>query len=266
MVINPRFNNAQPFSEGLAHVFLNHEVVYIDKTGRVVFKPKEENCAGGRSDEDDRFSEGLVRMRDGEKIGYMDRFGNVVIKPRFSNGAAFSEGMARVEIKDKDGNYRLCFIDRTGKIVIDTRFNTDADFERNATDFSEGWAGITEGLCPNVLKEEQWAFIDKTGRIALTTKFFYASKFSEGLAAVYDSKSNKSGSIDKAGKLVVPLEYDSVGPCSEGLIDVRIAEQVKRKARHRKSPPVLKKDDEESVSVRRVTIAYHWSADKVDEK
>ena len=134
-------------------------------------------------------------MRDGEKIGYMDRFGNVVIKPRFRNGAAFSEGMARVKVKAKDGDYRLCFIDRTGKIVIDTRFNTDADFERNSTDFSEGWAGLTEELRPNVLKEEQWAFIDKTGRIALTTRYFYAGKFSEGLAAVYDSKANKCGSI-----------------------------------------------------------------------
>jgi hypothetical protein len=64
----------------------------------------------------------------------------------------------------------------------------------------------------------------------------------------------------------VPLEYDSVGPCSEGLIDVRITEQVKRKARRRESAPMLKKEDEESRSVRRVTVAYHWSANKEDKK
>ena len=74
----------------------------------------------------------------------MDKTGQTVIPPRFNEAMAFSEGLARIEVNDEEGQYRLAFIDKTGKIAIRTKFSTDGDLERNSTDFSEGLASQTE--------------------------------------------------------------------------------------------------------------------------
>ena len=39
----------------------------------------------------------------------------------------------------------------------------------------------------------------------------------DGLATVYDAETNKWGFIDKAGKVVVPVQYQGTNDFSEGL-------------------------------------------------
>jgi hypothetical protein len=249
-VIGPRNMHANPFNDGLALVTLDpqkpagiarmmrqlekarSQTAYINKQGEIVFSPDEKRMLGGRSDDEMRYSEGLIPMRRRNKVGYVDLTGKFVIQPQFLNVGAFSEGLARVEIRKGKYESRLAFIDHTGEIVIDTDINTDADFERNSTNFSEGWAGFSEGLNPNVLKAgETWGFLDRTGRVVLETPYFYAGSFREGLATVYDSETNKRGSIDKTGALIIPLEYDSVGEFSEGLAVVGVAVEVELEAK-----------------------------------
>ena len=135
-------------------------------------------------------------------------------------------GYAKESVVDaggETGHGKLAYIDRSGKVIIPTPFNTDGDFERNTTDFSEGLASLSEGLARSVTGGD-WVYINRRGEIVLTTSFDYAGAFSEGLACVYDSDSNKWGFIDLTGKVVIPLRYDSVSlfGFSEGLAAVAV--------------------------------------------
>ncbi len=98
MVIAPQFNQAGPFSEGLAAVETSARVVgthvvdiawgFIDKAG-ILKIPDRYDFAGN-------FSEGLARVaiRTGVSEGYIDHDGKMVIAPRFEQVWDFSDGLA----------------------------------------------------------------------------------------------------------------------------------------------------------------------------
>lgn len=65
VVINPKYESASPFSEGLASVRLGGKDGYIDKTGRMVIAPQ--------FDQADSFSEGIARVAVHGKFGFIRR-------------------------------------------------------------------------------------------------------------------------------------------------------------------------------------------------
>jgi len=105
IVIQPQFDEADEFSEGLAPVRVGDKWGYIDPTGRIVIKPQY-----GRVGE---FSEGLAAVSvPGGKEGYMDRAQRIVIQPQFDKAWPFVGGLARVKIGDKVG-----YIDKKGNYI-----------------------------------------------------------------------------------------------------------------------------------------------------
>jgi hypothetical protein len=255
-VIEPQFESAMSFSEGLAGVQVGELWGFIDKTGRVSIKPQY-NAVSSFSEEvavvlkgndvgligkagqsiffrsmnelelniyeNARLSEGLLVAFDKvkSKSGFIDKTGKYVIEPKFDDAAPFSEGLARVTIK-VSGEGKVGFIDHNGQFAIPPKFNTDAEFHRNSTDFSEGLASLTENLRPTITKQEKFVYIDKKGTIVFFTNFFYAGPFRDGLAVVYDAKREKWGYIDKSGKVAIPIKYDVASDFSEGLAVVAI--------------------------------------------
>ena len=99
IVINPQFEYARSFSEGLAAVFIGGKCGFIDKTGRIVINPQ--------FGEAKRFTDGLAAVRIGDdttgKWGFIDKTGHYVINPQFDYARSFSEGLAAVSIGDKWG-------------------------------------------------------------------------------------------------------------------------------------------------------------------
>jgi len=77
IVIDPQFDGAYNFSEGLAAVKVGDKWGYIDKTGKIVIDPQFYWA--------DSFSEGLALVRVGEikpgKWGYIDNTGRYVWEP-----------------------------------------------------------------------------------------------------------------------------------------------------------------------------------------
>src|SRR5262249_45828952 len=121
VVIPPRFDDAGPFSEGLAAVRVGGKFGYIDKTGRVVIEPQFDYAG--------TFSEGVASAGIGPKNGYIDKTGTFVITPQLMvvDLAAFSEGLAAVRVGEfLSGKWG--FIDREGKLVIDPDFDTVGSF------------------------------------------------------------------------------------------------------------------------------------------
>ncbi|WP_170880351.1 WG repeat-containing protein [Paenibacillus odorifer] len=192
-VIAPQYDYARSFNEGLADVRKDGKYGFIDKTGKEVIVPKYDNVHS--------FSEGLATVIKGGKYGFIDKTGREVIASQYYEADNFSEGLARIETEDgKHG-----FIDKTGKEVIAPKYD-DAD------SFSEGLA--------RVVKTEygEEGFIDKTGKEVIAPKYEIVNSFSEGLAMV--RKNGKFGFIDKTGKEVIAPKYDSAYSFSEGLARV----------------------------------------------
>ncbi|HRX49599.1 MAG TPA: WG repeat-containing protein [Spirochaetota bacterium] len=135
ITIEPRFDYALSFSEGLACVQINNKWGYIDSTGQIIIEPQFDDIPGN-------FKEGLVRIAKfdkepalfpdseiittGSKFGYADREGNIIIEPQYTQAEDFSEGLAAVKIEDKYG-----YINREGVTVIDFIFDHAESFYMN---------------------------------------------------------------------------------------------------------------------------------------
>lgn len=173
------------FHEGLCPVMVDpdHEYFgYIDTTGKRAFP--------GIYFGDVDFSEGLacvseIIKTDGEnivKIGYIDTTGKMVINLPEDNGGPFHGGVAPV----RTPGGAIYFIDKTGKQVfeLDKRYKT-------VEHYGEGTWIVWDG--------ENMGYIDNTGKTIVPCRYYAYKPFSEGLAAVRESKDGRWGFVDKKG-------------------------------------------------------------------
>ena len=240
VVIQPQFDDAQDFSEGLALVVSKGQKQFIDETGRVVIIPKDFEPINGftdglaRGDITNRsytkgyidksgklvidtqamgaceFSEGLACVST-SKWGFIDPSGRYVIKPQFDEVSYFHDGFATFTVWDQSGasQHKRGYLDKTGKIVVEARFDV-------AQSFSEGLAAVGIGSGDDY----KFGFIDKTGKMVIDPQFQWAFGFSEGLAAV--KVANKWGYIDKKGSWIIRPTFDNADPFSEGVAAVAV--------------------------------------------
>jgi hypothetical protein len=164
VMIEPQYEIAGGFSEGLAAVAMNREWGYIDISGKTVIEFKYDAALN--------FSDGLAAVSENGLWGYIDKTGNTVIPCQFEGAGDFSEGLAPVMTRssgvDPDVHeikvmkvHLFCsvsdrsswgYIDKTGKIVIPAQY-------RNVGLFSEGRARVQVG--------DKWGYIDNTGTMVI---------------------------------------------------------------------------------------------------
>ncbi len=216
IVIQGEFDEAYDFAEGVAVIKEGNIYSFIDKTGRKLVSMDSAEIQLGYQ-ENPKFSEGFIAACNVPtgKHGFLDKTGKFVIEPKFQNVANFSEGLARASVKVNNREY-LGFIDLKGNFMIPPKFDIDSDFQRSAYDFSEGLASLISAPAMT-----DFVYIDRSGKIVLRTSYFYAGAFKDGLAIVYDNKTDKRGFINKSGELVIPLVYSDAKAFSEGLSLVR---------------------------------------------
>ncbi len=124
-VIEPRFDHAFPFTEGLARVMVDSLYGYIDRSGELVIPNRYRNAG--------QFAEGLARVGINAGFGFIDREGRVVIDPIYADAGSFSEGLAPVRL-----DYEWGFVNTKGLLVISTRFS-------HAHKFRNGIAQVRDG-------------------------------------------------------------------------------------------------------------------------
>ena len=130
--IKPQFEDARPFSEGLASVKIEGRWGYIDKSGEYVIRPQFDDAW--------LFSEGLAHVAIGDRWGYINKTGKYVINPQFDYARPFEDGLALVEIDGKWG-----FINKIGEYAIEPQFSF-VDYTRPLAGlFPEGLAGVAIG-------------------------------------------------------------------------------------------------------------------------
>ena len=82
-VIEPKFENAKRFSEGLAAVRIEGKFGYIDTTGEIVITPKFDQAG--------MFDQGLSVAGGPTAVGIIDRSGEYVVEPSFKQAIIFSD-------------------------------------------------------------------------------------------------------------------------------------------------------------------------------
>lgn len=215
IVIEPVFEKAYHFTDGLAAVQKEGLWGFIDTSGRIVIEPQFISVG--------LFSDGLATFRQkrySDKEGYIDKTGKVVIKPQFDMAEPFRNGLARVGFATLKGRLlsmvadvgvecEYKFIDRTGKIVP----------EPSPLHYATGEPGE---LIP-FRKDGRAGYLNAKGEVVIEPQFDVASPFSEGLARA--SKDKLSGFIDKRGEWVIPPRFEYAGDFSEGLAGVSLGEE-----------------------------------------
>lgn len=210
IIIEPKYDDANPFSEGLASVgqgdYDTGKFGFIDKQGKIIVP--------FIYDEAESFGEGLAKVGIGDnktrKYGFIDKTGKVIIPISYDAVYSFSGDLAAVCQHETPESKKCGFIDKSGKESIPLKYQ-DAD------SFSEGLSVVKQN--------GKYGFIDKTGNLVIPLKYDNANSFSEGLAMV--TKAGKSGFIDKTGNVAIPLMYDDstsnegVGSFHEGLASLQ---------------------------------------------
>jgi hypothetical protein len=135
--IQPAFESARDFQEGLAAVRIGGLWGYIGVDGKLAIPQRFEQAQS--------FREGLAAVKTHGKWGFVDRAGALVIPARFESVEPFSDSLA-IAYSDA-GSY---YIDRTGQTKIAGPF-------REATPFVHGLAAV-------LLTDEHIVYINKAGQ------------------------------------------------------------------------------------------------------
>jgi hypothetical protein len=150
-------------------------------------------------------SDGLFTVTEGAYTAYFDTAGNQVLpfSNKYESYGNFTEGLARVMVNEKWG-----FINRLGEEVIPPQFHyTD--------EFSDGRAIVRN-------ENELHGAIDEQGRLVIGYQFAALTNFEKGYAKFGDLKT--WGLIDKAGNIVVPQIYISIGRVYRNTVTVQVLE------------------------------------------
>lgn len=229
-VLSPPFAIAQEYkSDNWFPVYIDGKAGYIDRTGKIVLEPKYDG-ASFFSEGLARVSFGRdTIITQGFSQGFIDETGKVVIQPQWDVVSHFSEGLAavgfdqtkqKIEIKGRVLGYtsashtwyRWGFIDKTGKTVIEAIFS-------DISEFRDGIAAANTDPY-----EPKYGFIDKVGKWIIQPQFENTNQFSEGLARIFVR--GKYGYIDKTGKIVLKPKYSAARDFSEGLACVKLGGDV----------------------------------------
>lgn len=195
VVVDFKYDRTSTFSEGYGLVTIKKpekKIHLIDAKGEIVFEIPD-NISRMKP-----FSHGLAAVKDKESrlFGYMDTKGTIVIPFQYDIAKDFSEGLAKVEYKDDQGNRMVGYIDTEGKQV----FKDDKWLKGN---FSDGLAHI------RTIKNDKffYGFIDKSGKVVIEPRFKKISPFSEGLAFVEEN--GKIQIINKQGEPEITFDFET---------------------------------------------------------
>jgi len=174
IVIEPNYEYALPFSDGLAVVKINGLYYFINKCGEIVLGGYEKAFS---------FHEGMAWVKNNGKIGCINTRGEIVFyKDCYPHN--YSDGLALI-----DGTI---YIDYLGKTIIDISNN-----------YTEG-KSFNEGLAP-VINNGKWGYINKDMKLVIPCLYDDAEPFYEGYAAV--KINDRWGFINKNNEILIKPEY-----------------------------------------------------------
>lgn len=230
-----KFDEAHPFSEGLARIKKDHKYGYINTNGEIVIPcaylwaddfshglasvGSSEWCVDGFINDKGemviinnygrtrRFSEGLAAVEKDGLWGYINTKGELVIPHQFAEAHEFSDGLAQVMYKDRrwgsSRSWDRGYINTKGEVLIKnrgTRIYHDSD-DRDTEYFSNGF--IRDVMRGRI------GYLNTKGETVIPYRYEQASIFTNGYAFV-ETREGKKGFINTQGEMVceVPSNID----------------------------------------------------------
>lgn len=187
VIVQPIYEQAKDFSEGLGNVKRMGWWGYVNKFGKSIIPFS--------FDESYPHHDGLAGARKDYYWGFIDRLGNTVIPFEYSLVKNFSEGLAAVK---KDG--RWGYIDKQGTVIIPLEYD-------DAGEFRQGLAAVKFG--------GKWGYIDTYGMRAIDVQYDEAQEFGNGYAAV--RRGNSWGYIDLNGEQALDFVYEGATRFCDGV-------------------------------------------------
>ena len=140
--------------------------------------------------------------------------GKLVVPPSYGSIDPFSEGYARVCSNGKCG-----YINPAGELVIPCEYGVLSQQVSEGVVWLQEVTGKTNGI-PGAGKMK---CVDLNLAPVTLTTYDEALPFSDGLSAVSNRQGDGliAGVIDHTGALVIPMEYENIGQCVDGLIPVK---------------------------------------------
>lgn len=211
-LIEPKYESALPFSEGLAIVKHNRKTLVINKAGNTVYSTRYHFPQESKNGEYVVIKKSLLYILTGlgqtksvikknkyytkanyvttlypklepfgdtrTGCGYRDSTGIIVVEPGVYHSCfAFREGLAMVFVNIGE-SIHVGFIDHKGSIAISPR-----DWQTSDLGFSNGFCKVRNRTI-NTEGYDKWGYIDKTGKLVIPYLFDNAEDFTEDCACV----------------------------------------------------------------------------------
>jgi hypothetical protein len=184
-VVVPKYVNIENYYKDYAVVAIEVDQVSKKVLWGIVDKKTGKEIIPCKYEAIDGVFEGMISAKQGGLWGFINLKGEWVISPKYIKDGykkiKFKEGLA-VVTTDTSINKKYGVIDKTGKIVIPFIYN-------QLEDFQEGLAAANKG---KILKRGRYSWQIET------------------------VSAGKTGYINKAGKTIVPFEYDGGGFFEKG--------------------------------------------------
>ena len=249
-------NLALDFSEGLAALRIDGKCGFINKKGELVIPAIYDGnfWHGEWWNYLPKFHDGIVRLRKDDYSGCIDKTGKVVIPFEYywlGNGwtGFFNAGLGIIDKYFEDNNRKCGLIDKNGNFVvplgqydgisdfngalafvmdydiggeygayIDKTGKLVTDFEYYADQWCNWYYMPSSEDMTIAQKGGKFGFLDNKGNEAVPFEYDMVEPFSDGLAYVWDRENEKSGYVDKTGKLIIQNnDYNMAHSFSDGL-------------------------------------------------
>lgn len=229
-VLDPIYQEAYTFNNGIAKVIENGKVGYINKDGSFALQPRFEDLIwlspevlkakkyGYQKLIDINYDEVILEpldeigalscnrilfMKEG-KIGYVDGKGNMIVDANvfdvFDNAQELAEFKNNYARFNQAGKYGM--IDSLGKVVIPAVFNYVGDY----------------GTLIAITKGSGWGYTNLSTRLIIPYQYEYAESFRSGIGIVQTN--GMYGAINQTGEFVIPASYTDIRYLNDELLMV----------------------------------------------
>ncbi len=195
--IKPEYDRVKMFNSGYALVLKDDQWRYIDTNGKKLETPSSEKYYD--------FEEGVALFRSGDKIGLLGTNGKLILEPTYDAIKKFRNGHAKVSKGELWG-----MIDTSGKVVIPVEYDEIGNTFKEA-----GVYGKKDGTF-GIIHNGNFNPIDNATKVY---NFHGDSKLT------YASREKKAGFVNSKGEWVLEPTFDKARAFSNGLAPVAIGKK-----------------------------------------
>lgn len=204
VLIEPQFDDIEKFKNNIAIVKKSKKLGFVDNTGKILCEPKFDDL-------EDDFSSGIFHTKNGSVWGVTDISGKELFEPQFLTKLKFdSKGYSQTIKKIGNGPYDPTYygiVKRDGTVVLECeQLRVEPEGNRYIVSNNNG----------------KWQIYDNDIK-PISKEFDNMEKFSSGLSGsskyindgmIAAKLDNKWGFINEKGETIIPFKFDKIG--SEG--------------------------------------------------